>query len=412
MLKRSFKTDGFSLMEVLLLIVVVGIVASTAMQWMTSSIDDIRKVKTDRELEMLAEAITGNPELTSAGKRSDFGYIGDIGAFPANLQALYHNPGGYATWNGPYIEPGFSQDSTGFKYDEWGTQYAYTGGISISSSGSGSTIRKKIADATNDYTLNQFNGIITDSAGTVPGVIYLDSVDIVVTFPNGSGGTISKTYNPNSTGAFTLDSLPVGKHPLRIIYTPLVDTINRHLTILPRNKSSKSYKFAVDYFSGGGGGGGSPVSDVEILRPESAGSSSELVTTSCGSGWECVDEVTADDNSTYVRGYGSQWKEDLYEAQDHTAGTGTIDSVIIYVRAYRGGQGRKARTLIRAGGTSYSGSQNNTTSSYVNYSTTYITNPATSLSWSWTEIDDIEIGVDLKKTAYCTQVWLEVYYTY
>ena len=45
--KMQFKNkNGFSLIEVLVLIVVLGIVASTAMQWMTSSIDDIRKVKT------------------------------------------------------------------------------------------------------------------------------------------------------------------------------------------------------------------------------------------------------------------------------------------------------------------------------------------------------------------------------
>ncbi|MFH2034871.1 MAG: prepilin-type N-terminal cleavage/methylation domain-containing protein [Candidatus Zixiibacteriota bacterium] len=409
MFRITINNHGFSLMEVLVLIVVIGIVASTAMQWMTSSIDDIRRAKTEREMEMLASAITGNPDQISNGVRSDFGYIGDIGSFPPNLQALYQNPGGYSAWNGPYLSPGFLQDSTGFKYDEWGTAYTYSGGVTITSTGSGSTISKKIADSPTDYLLNQFNGTITDSAGEVPGSSYRDSVAIIISIPDGTGGIQTKTYRPNPDGTFTLDSLPVGKHPLNIIYTPAVDTIYRYLTILPRHKSEKSYKFAGDYFSEGGGGSGS---GVEILRPEGDGSASNLNTQNCVSNWQCVDEVTADDDTTCVEGYGSQWNEDLYNTQDHAAGTGTIDSVIIYVRAIGNSGGRKARTLIRTGGSSYSGSQNNTTGSYVNYSTTYATNPGTSSSWTWTEIDNIEIGVDLKKDAYCTQVWLEVYYTY
>jgi type II secretory pathway pseudopilin PulG len=246
--------SGFSLIEVLILIVVIGIAASTAMQWMAGSIDDVRRAKTEREMEMLADAIVGNPEKMSEGKRSDFGYVGDVGSFPSNLRALYENPGGYSTWDGPYIEPGFTQDSTGFKFDEWGQAYNYSGGITITSTGSGTTIIKKLADANSDYLLNSFSGVIEDSAGNVPGITYLDSVDVVVTIPNGSGSTTSKTYNPDSAGIFTLDSLPVGQHMLKIIFVPTVDTLKRYVTILPRHKSGRDYKFAEFCFSSGGGG--------------------------------------------------------------------------------------------------------------------------------------------------------------
>jgi type II secretory pathway pseudopilin PulG len=406
--KKLFATDnGFSLIEILLLIVVVGIAASTALQWMTDSIEDIRTVNTEREMEMLAEAINGDPVKLSNGKRSDFGYIGDIGAFPPNLQALYENPGGYATWDGPYIADDFTQDSTRFKFDEWGVAYNYGGGITIASTGSGTTISKKIADASNDYLLNRFNGVIKDSAGNVPGTTYLDSVDVVVTIPNGSGSAISKTYNPDSAGTFTLDSLPVGHHPLRIIYTPNIDTIYRKLVILPRNKSNQTYKFATVYFDTIIGGSG-----VEILRPVGVGNSGNLLTQNCSNNWQCVDETVSDDDDTYVKGAGSQWKLDTYETANHSAGTGTVDSIIVYVKAKGSGGGKKARTAIRIGGNNYTGSQNNTTGSYVDYSTTYLTNPATSAAWTWTDIDNLEIGVDLKKVAFCTQVWVEVYYTY
>ncbi len=241
---------GFSLIEVLILIVVIGIAAGSAVQWMSGSVDDVRKNKTEREMEMLATAITGDPEIISDGERADFGYVGDIGAFPSNLQALYQNPGGYSTWDGPYIEQGFQQDNTGFLYDEWGVAYNYSGGIVIASTGGGSTLTKKIADATSDYLLNHFNGQIRDASGNRPGALYADSIDVVVTIPNGSGGFLNKTYQPTPYGIFTLDSIPVGKYPLRIIYNPAADTLLRYLTILPRNKSEHTYKFAFNYFAG------------------------------------------------------------------------------------------------------------------------------------------------------------------
>ena len=71
------------------------------------------------------------------GSRRRFGYVGDIGAFPPNLQALYQNPGGYSTWVGPYIPPEITQDNVGYRYDEWGTAYNYSGGITIASTGGG-----------------------------------------------------------------------------------------------------------------------------------------------------------------------------------------------------------------------------------------------------------------------------------
>jgi len=247
--KSATDNHGFSLIELLVVIVVIGILTAVAMQSMDVAVDDVRSVKTEREMEMLAKGIAGDPSITDAGGRADFGYVGDVGGFPPNLQALYRNPGGYATWNGPYIPPEFVQDSTGFKTDEWGALYSYNGGIAIRSTGSGATISKKIADATSDYVLNSVNGYVVDGNDSLPGTEFADSVDVVITIPDGSGGTITKFYTPDSTGAFILDSLPVGRHPLRVIYTPEVDTLFRYLTVLPRHKSPGWYKFSSIYFS-------------------------------------------------------------------------------------------------------------------------------------------------------------------
>lgn len=243
------REQGFSLIEMTIVIVVIGILAGVAMQSMKAMVEDTRQVKTEREMEMLAKAIVGDPALVSNGERSDFGYVGNIGSFPPNLEALISNPGSYTTWDGPYVPSGFSQDTLGLKTDEWGQLYTYTGGLTITSTGSGSTIIKKIADTTSDYLLNTLNGTIKDANDSLPGSVYKDSVDIKITIPNGSGSTVTKTYHPDSIGAFTLDSIPVGQHELRIIYTPEADTLFRYLTVLPRHKSSLVYEFASGHFS-------------------------------------------------------------------------------------------------------------------------------------------------------------------
>ncbi|MFQ5498937.1 MAG: prepilin-type N-terminal cleavage/methylation domain-containing protein [Candidatus Zixiibacteriota bacterium] len=409
MLGLRHNESGFSLIEVTVLIVVIGIIMGIAMQSMQVTVDDYRRTKTELEMEMLSSAIVGDPEMTNTGVRSDFGYIGDVGAFPPNLQALYTNPGGYATWSGPYVPSGFTQDNVGFKTDEWGKLYTYTGGVTISSTGSGTTITKRIADAATDYTSNQLKGTVTDVAGRQPGSTYWDSVSIVVSIPNGSGGTLSKSYQPDSTGSFTLDSLPVGTHSLDLIYLPNVDTLHRFVTILPRHKSQVSYSFATSYFDTSGGGGGG--SGVDTLRPMGAGSESNLLDEGCSGTWSCVDDVTPDGDGTFVKGYDNAFQPDLYATQDHTAAGGTVDSVVVYIRSKGSGGGKKVRTRIKTNGVTYNGAQVAPSGSYANYSTTYITNPQTSSAWTWTEIDALEIGVAIKKEAFTTQVWVEVYYT-
>jgi prepilin-type N-terminal cleavage/methylation domain-containing protein len=84
---------GFSLIELLIVIVVLGIMAAAAVKSMTGSVEHRRHNETEREMEMLARAIVGDPNLTQNGRRCDFGYVGDVGAFPPNLGSPRTAPG-------------------------------------------------------------------------------------------------------------------------------------------------------------------------------------------------------------------------------------------------------------------------------------------------------------------------------
>ncbi|MEA3297326.1 MAG: prepilin-type N-terminal cleavage/methylation domain-containing protein [candidate division Zixibacteria bacterium] len=152
--RRLISEHGYSLMELLAVIIIVGIIASVAMKSLTGANDAARSEETKRELDELAWAMVGQPDLVSGGVRTDHGYVGDIGSLPPNLDALVINPGGYSTWEGPYIRDDFYTSPSGseseFKVDAWGTPYSYSGGVTISSTGSGSTITRKIARIVDD----------------------------------------------------------------------------------------------------------------------------------------------------------------------------------------------------------------------------------------------------------------------
>ena len=125
----SLDQRGFSLVELVIVIVVLGILAAFAFPRFGSMSESAKIAATKEEMTSLKRAIVGNPSAVSGGVYIDRGFEGDVGFVPSRLQDLAAKPDSVATydkltrlgWNGPYV------DSAGGLYlsDAWGVQYDF-----------------------------------------------------------------------------------------------------------------------------------------------------------------------------------------------------------------------------------------------------------------------------------------------
>lgn len=236
---------GFTLIEVVMVIVITGILATIAMRKTYKAVESAYYEQTLKEMNALSFAIAGNPDLYHGGTRTDYGYVGDIGALPANLDALRSNPGGFATWDGPYMCAGLN--NTDFKTDGWGSTYTYTDTL-IRSTGSGSNIDKVFARSSASLVSNQVNGFVRDAHQSAPGSVYSDSMLVRLSYPDGSGSMTSTAVNPGTDGSFAITGIPIGVHDLQIIFIPENDTVSMTVGVNPGSVTRLDITFPAALF--------------------------------------------------------------------------------------------------------------------------------------------------------------------
>lgn len=222
---------GFTLAEVVLVVIIVGILAGVAMRGAIRVTQSARVEETKQTMLALEFAVVGNPDLQSNGTRSDYGYVGDVGALPPNLQALVTDPG-LGTWKGPYVHPRRGGDYQQCLRDAW-NQAISLSGTEITSSGSGQNIIRRLAPSTAALTSNMIHGVVIDSLGRGPDSTMSDSTIVTLYHPDGSGGTASRNAAVNRDGYFEIAAVPIGVHRLDAVFTPSSDSLTRYIDVAP-----------------------------------------------------------------------------------------------------------------------------------------------------------------------------------
>lgn len=251
-------------MEIVVVILIMGIVASVALRSINNTLENTKVENTKHEMQELTYAVAGNPGLFANGMRTDFGYIGDVGSLPPNLDVLASDPGAVATWNGPYIGNSFTESSDDFKKDAWGNLYTFVNATIQSSGGGGGTLTKAVAPSVSDLTLNSLNGSVTDGTGNPPGD-SASMVSVTLHFPNGVGGYADSLRGVSSSGLFAFaNMIPVGNHLVSAVYSPTDDTVSAFVSVLPGGTSYVNLRFPGALWAVTGAGG-SPSSDLEFV---------------------------------------------------------------------------------------------------------------------------------------------------
>lgn len=156
--------------------------------------------------------------------------------------------------------------------------------------------------------------------------------------------------------------------------------------------------------------------DVLNLRPNAAGDVTGLAVVGATANWDAVDEDPSDDDTTYVGNTAKGTTAyDLYNLPDPNV-VGTINSVTVSINVKAAAKTGSAKTVIKTEGSEFRGDSYILPTTYTVTSTTYTTNPSTTVAWTWAQINALQAGVELtadnKATVdvRCTQVWAAVDY--
>lgn len=134
-MKSMKKNKGFTLVEIVIVIVILGLLAAVAAPKLSGIIGDSRINAVKSEMMEIEIAIIGDAAVVSGGVSTHRGYLGDAGHMPAQLMDLITKPASDSAWNrsannglgqgwnGPYIK----DDGTGAVFtDVWGNPYILT----------------------------------------------------------------------------------------------------------------------------------------------------------------------------------------------------------------------------------------------------------------------------------------------
>ena len=182
---------GVTFLELLIVIMIIGLLATAALKAYDTSLQNGRFLSTTTQIDAIAKATVGDPDLISAGNRVDYGYVGDVGQLPDKLEDLMQAPAGaVGLWKGPYLVNRIAENPNGYMTDAWGDSLLYNqDSISVSSRRGlsilqpDSWITKRMAQSSDQLLRNTVSGLIEDSKGNTPDSVQESHLFTILEYP-------------------------------------------------------------------------------------------------------------------------------------------------------------------------------------------------------------------------------------
>lgn len=246
------------LLELLIVIMIIGVLITGAVRTWDVTISRTRFNETVEEMDELVYAIIGNPNLYSEGRRTDFGFVGDMGRLPNNLTELVNAPAGATTWQGPYVKIKYTNNPSDYLQDAWGMDYVYNReSLYVQSYGGGSNqtpsswITKKISYTASALLRNSVTGQVLDLVGNPPGSnnLYLT---LKITYPLDGILWYSQDI-PDENGFYNIPDIPQGNHQIVCIYdkTPATpdttDFVEKIICVYPGRTSYIDFRLTKEF---------------------------------------------------------------------------------------------------------------------------------------------------------------------
>jgi prepilin-type N-terminal cleavage/methylation domain-containing protein len=231
--------SGFTLVEILMVIILIGILVVLSTGTLNSTLNEARFQQTVVKLNQIRNALVGDPDIKSISSRTSFGFLGDVGNVPnasgsSGINQMITRPTVIAAysisatsrigsgWNGPYLSAATTgEDPT---LDAWGTAIEYDP-TAISSY----TIISRGADRVaggSGYNQDITVSIAISSVRvTVQGYVcqnggpYTAASQVEIHYPDGSGGVTHTLVTSDPDGYFSFSNIPIGVRSISV-YTP------------------------------------------------------------------------------------------------------------------------------------------------------------------------------------------------